>query len=160
MGGRAQEGGQSVSLSAGTGRDGAVTAWGALVGGRRKRKDWAELEVCWGGRWCWVDRYGWSLHLERDCPEKALSYVSFQQGEDIFMVPVSALVIPPEEEAVVCDSSEAASAGYTGRQCSTGACEMKGFLGWGEDFLCSVCASCWRYDQQCPFHCRYKPSRS
>ncbi|KAM4894251.1 adrenocortical dysplasia protein homolog isoform 3-T3 [Sylvia borin] len=36
-----------------------------------------------------------------------------EQGEDIFMVPVSALVIPPEEEAVVCDSSEAASAGYT-----------------------------------------------
>ncbi|NWX62099.1 ACD protein, partial [Promerops cafer] len=34
-----------------------------------------------------------------------------EQGEDIFMVPVSALVIPPEEEAVVCDSSEAASAG-------------------------------------------------
>ncbi|NXX27587.1 ACD protein, partial [Nicator chloris] len=33
-----------------------------------------------------------------------------EQGEDIFMVPVSALVIPPEEEAV-CDSSEAASAG-------------------------------------------------
>ncbi|NXR64557.1 ACD protein, partial [Rhadina sibilatrix] len=36
-----------------------------------------------------------------------------EQGEDIFMVPVSTLVIPPEEEAVVCDSSEAASAGYT-----------------------------------------------
>ncbi|NWU43316.1 ACD protein, partial [Hylia prasina] len=36
-----------------------------------------------------------------------------EQGEDIFMVPVSALVIPPEEEAVVCDSSEATSAGYT-----------------------------------------------
>uniref|UniRef100_A0A8C0U3P0 Cyclic nucleotide-gated cation channel beta-1-like n=1 Tax=Cyanistes caeruleus TaxID=156563 RepID=A0A8C0U3P0_CYACU len=37
-----------------------------------------------------------------------------EQGENVFMVPVSALVIPPEEEAVVCDSSEAASAGYTG----------------------------------------------
>ncbi|NXJ17324.1 ACD protein, partial [Dicrurus megarhynchus] len=37
-----------------------------------------------------------------------------ERGEDVFMVPVSALVIPPEEEAVVCDSSEAASAGYTG----------------------------------------------
>ncbi|NWT31048.1 ACD protein, partial [Cardinalis cardinalis] len=36
-----------------------------------------------------------------------------EQGEDIFVVPVSALVIPPEEEAVVCDSSEAVSAGYT-----------------------------------------------
>uniref|UniRef100_H0Z5J0 Uncharacterized LOC100230797 n=1 Tax=Taeniopygia guttata TaxID=59729 RepID=H0Z5J0_TAEGU len=36
-----------------------------------------------------------------------------EQGEDVFMVPVSALVIPPEQEAVVCDSSEAASAGYT-----------------------------------------------
>ncbi|NXQ04853.1 ACD protein, partial [Vidua macroura] len=36
-----------------------------------------------------------------------------EQGEDVFTVPVSALVIPPEEEAVVCDSSEAASAGYT-----------------------------------------------
>ncbi|XP_063266818.1 neurofilament heavy polypeptide-like isoform X2 [Prinia subflava] len=36
-----------------------------------------------------------------------------EQGEDVFMVPVSTLVIPPEEEAVVCDSSEAASAGYT-----------------------------------------------
>ncbi|NWS24930.1 ACD protein, partial [Polioptila caerulea] len=35
-----------------------------------------------------------------------------EQGEDVFMVPVSALVIPPEE-GVVCDSSEAASAGYT-----------------------------------------------
>ncbi|NWI79369.1 ACD protein, partial [Dryoscopus gambensis] len=35
------------------------------------------------------------------------------RGEDVFMVPVSALVIPDEEEAVVCDSSEAASAGYT-----------------------------------------------
>ncbi|NXD25115.1 ACD protein, partial [Spelaeornis formosus] len=33
-----------------------------------------------------------------------------EQGEDIFTVPVSTLVIPPEEEAV-CDSSEAASAG-------------------------------------------------
>ncbi|NXT70558.1 ACD protein, partial [Chaetops frenatus] len=33
-----------------------------------------------------------------------------EQGENIFMVPVSTLVIPPEEEAV-CDSSEAASAG-------------------------------------------------
>ncbi|NWI06643.1 ACD protein, partial [Tichodroma muraria] len=32
-----------------------------------------------------------------------------EQGEDVFMVPVSALVIPPEEG--VCDSSEAASAG-------------------------------------------------
>ncbi|NWY90512.1 ACD protein, partial [Loxia curvirostra] len=31
-----------------------------------------------------------------------------EQGEDVFMVPISALVIPPEEEeAVVCDSSEA-----------------------------------------------------
>ncbi|NWS86994.1 ACD protein, partial [Toxostoma redivivum] len=36
-----------------------------------------------------------------------------EQGEEVFMVPVSALVIPPEEEAVVCDSSEAVSAGYT-----------------------------------------------
>ncbi|XP_030914320.1 nucleolar and coiled-body phosphoprotein 1 isoform X3 [Geospiza fortis] len=36
-----------------------------------------------------------------------------EQCEDVFMVPVSALVIPPEEEAVVCDSSEAVSAGYT-----------------------------------------------
>ncbi|XP_041256438.1 uncharacterized protein LOC121333798 [Onychostruthus taczanowskii] len=36
-----------------------------------------------------------------------------EQGEDVFMAPVSALVIPPEEEAVVCDSSEAVSAGYT-----------------------------------------------
>ncbi|XP_014125161.2 adrenocortical dysplasia protein homolog isoform X2 [Zonotrichia albicollis] len=36
-----------------------------------------------------------------------------KEGEDVFMVPVSALVIPPEEEAVVCDSSEAVSAGYT-----------------------------------------------
>ncbi|NWT73334.1 ACD protein, partial [Prunella himalayana] len=34
-----------------------------------------------------------------------------EQGEDVFTIPVSALVIPPEEEAVVCDSSEAASAG-------------------------------------------------
>ncbi|XP_077642484.1 adrenocortical dysplasia protein homolog isoform X3 [Lonchura striata] len=36
-----------------------------------------------------------------------------EQGEDVFMVPASALVIPPEQEAVVCASSEAASAGYT-----------------------------------------------
>ncbi|NWV83110.1 ACD protein, partial [Dasyornis broadbenti] len=36
-----------------------------------------------------------------------------ERGEDVFMVPVSALVICPEEEAVLCDSSEAASAGYT-----------------------------------------------
>ncbi|XP_016156702.1 PREDICTED: uncharacterized protein LOC101811783 isoform X2 [Ficedula albicollis] len=36
-----------------------------------------------------------------------------KEGEDVFMVPVSALVIPPEQLAVVCDSSEAASAGYT-----------------------------------------------
>ncbi|NWZ70434.1 ACD protein, partial [Acrocephalus arundinaceus] len=35
-----------------------------------------------------------------------------EQGEDVFVVPISTLVIPPEEqEAVVCDSSEAASAG-------------------------------------------------
>ncbi|NXU33778.1 ACD protein, partial [Drymodes brunneopygia] len=37
-----------------------------------------------------------------------------EQGEDVFMVPVSTLVIPPEEEPVVCDSSEAASAGLAG----------------------------------------------
>ncbi|NXY09847.1 ACD protein, partial [Pteruthius melanotis] len=36
-----------------------------------------------------------------------------ERGEEVFMVPVSALVIPPEEEAVVCDSSEAASAAHT-----------------------------------------------
>ncbi|NXC53791.1 ACD protein, partial [Aleadryas rufinucha] len=36
-----------------------------------------------------------------------------EHGEEVFMVPVSTLVIPPEEEAVVCDSSEAASAGQT-----------------------------------------------
>ncbi|XP_064242439.1 uncharacterized protein LOC135279208 isoform X2 [Passer domesticus] len=36
-----------------------------------------------------------------------------KEGEDVFMVPVSALVIPPEEDEVVCDSSEAVSAGYT-----------------------------------------------
>ncbi|XP_059713260.1 adrenocortical dysplasia protein homolog isoform X2 [Haemorhous mexicanus] len=37
-----------------------------------------------------------------------------KEGEEVFTVPVSALVIPPEEkEAVVCDSSEAVSAGYT-----------------------------------------------
>ncbi|NXQ43014.1 ACD protein, partial [Catharus fuscescens] len=35
-----------------------------------------------------------------------------EQGVEVFMVPVSALVIPPEEEGGVCDSSEAASAGY------------------------------------------------
>ncbi|NWS03234.1 ACD protein, partial [Motacilla alba] len=34
-----------------------------------------------------------------------------EQGEDVFLLPVTVLVIPPEEEAVVCDSSEAASAG-------------------------------------------------
>ncbi|NWV69066.1 ACD protein, partial [Malurus elegans] len=38
-----------------------------------------------------------------------------EQGEDVFVVPVSALVIPPEEEAVVCDSSEAA---YTSKTVS------------------------------------------
>ncbi|RLW01243.1 hypothetical protein DV515_00008149 [Chloebia gouldiae] len=37
-----------------------------------------------------------------------------KEGGDVFMVPVSALVIPPEQEAVVCDSSEAAATGYTG----------------------------------------------
>ncbi|NXR71572.1 ACD protein, partial [Pycnonotus jocosus] len=42
-----------------------------------------------------------------------------EQGEDVFMVPVSNLVIPPEEEAGVCDSSEAASAGYTGLEKSS-----------------------------------------
>ncbi|NWV57800.1 ACD protein, partial [Daphoenositta chrysoptera] len=36
-----------------------------------------------------------------------------ERGEEVFMVPVSALVIPPEEEAIVCDSSEAAAAEYT-----------------------------------------------
>ncbi|NXE97106.1 ACD protein, partial [Menura novaehollandiae] len=36
-----------------------------------------------------------------------------ERGEDVFMVPVSALVIPPEEEAVACDSSEAASSDKT-----------------------------------------------
>ncbi|NXO86043.1 ACD protein, partial [Sitta europaea] len=35
-----------------------------------------------------------------------------EQGEEVFMVPVGALVMPPKE-GVVCDSSEAASAGYT-----------------------------------------------
>ncbi|XP_058278104.1 uncharacterized protein LOC120757920 isoform X2 [Hirundo rustica] len=48
-----------------------------------------------------------------------------KEGEDVFMVPVSALVIPPEEEeeeeAVVCDSSEATSAGYTACLPSRGA---------------------------------------
>ncbi|NXS31982.1 ACD protein, partial [Pomatostomus ruficeps] len=36
-----------------------------------------------------------------------------ERGKDVFMVPANTLVIPPEEEAVICDSSEAASAGYT-----------------------------------------------
>ncbi|XP_066183790.1 adrenocortical dysplasia protein homolog isoform X6 [Sylvia atricapilla] len=51
-----------------------------------------------------------------------------EQGEDIFMVPVSALVIPPEEEAVVCDSSEAASAGYTGAASPTSSDSLDGSL--------------------------------
>ncbi|XP_066050618.1 adrenocortical dysplasia protein homolog isoform X5 [Chamaea fasciata] len=49
-------------------------------------------------------------------------------GEDIFMVPVSTLVIPPEEEAVVCDSSEAASAGYTGAASPTSSDSLDGSL--------------------------------
>lgn len=114
---------------------------------------WEELEVCRGETLCWIVGTVGLLHLEWECPANTLSCVSFQQGENVFMVPVSTLVIPPEEEAVVCDSSEAVSAGFTGRQCSTQACEMRGSLGWGEDCLCSACASWWRYDQQCPFHC-------
>lgn len=109
----------------------AVTAWGALVAGRRKGKDS-------GQSWRFAgegDGVGWAgtgglLHLERrDCPAKTLPCVSFQQGEDIFVVPVNTLVIPPDEEAVACDSSEAAPAGYTGGQCSSQACEMRGSLG-------------------------------
>lgn len=151
VGGRAQEGGQSVCWDQ---LRRAVTAWGALVGGRRKGKDSGESWRFAGER----DGVGLMgtvglLHLEWECPANTLSCVSFQQGENVFMVPVSTLVIPPEEEAVVCDSSEAVSAGFTGGQCSTQACEMRGSLGWGEDCLCSACASWWRYDQQCPFHC-------
>ncbi|KAI1235502.1 hypothetical protein IHE44_0002377, partial [Lamprotornis superbus] len=51
-----------------------------------------------------------------------------EQGEDVFMVPVSALVIPPEEEAVVCDSSEATSAGYTGAASPTLSDSLEGSL--------------------------------
>ncbi|XP_066413382.1 adrenocortical dysplasia protein homolog isoform X5 [Molothrus aeneus] len=51
-----------------------------------------------------------------------------EQGEDVFMVPVSALVIPPEEEAVVCDSSEAVSAGYTGAASPTFSDSLEGSL--------------------------------
>lgn len=134
-----------------------MTAWG----GRRKEKDSGQSwRFAGDGDGVGLAGTGGLLHLEGGCPAKTLSHVSFQRGEDVFMVPVSTLVIPPEEEAVVCDSSEAASAGYTGGQYSTQACEMRGSLGWGEDFLCSGCASCWEYDQQCPFHCRYKPNSS
>ncbi|XP_014736224.1 PREDICTED: uncharacterized protein LOC106855797 isoform X4 [Sturnus vulgaris] len=51
-----------------------------------------------------------------------------EQGEDVFMVPVSALVIPPEEGAVVCDSSEATSAGYTGAASPTLSDSLEGSL--------------------------------
>ncbi|KAL9839352.1 adrenocortical dysplasia protein homolog isoform 8-T8 [Geothlypis trichas] len=51
-----------------------------------------------------------------------------EQGEDVFMVPASALVIPPEEEAVVCDSSEAVSAGYTGAASPTLSDSLEGSL--------------------------------
>ncbi|XP_058278106.1 uncharacterized protein LOC120757920 isoform X4 [Hirundo rustica] len=55
-----------------------------------------------------------------------------KEGEDVFMVPVSALVIPPEEEeeeeAVVCDSSEATSAGYTGAASPTLSDSLEGSL--------------------------------
>ncbi|XP_068059042.1 adrenocortical dysplasia protein homolog isoform X6 [Anomalospiza imberbis] len=52
-----------------------------------------------------------------------------EQGEDVFTVPVSALVIPPEEEeAVVCDSSEAASAGYTGAASPTLSDSLEGSM--------------------------------
>ncbi|KAL2300236.1 hypothetical protein Nmel_012204 [Mimus melanotis] len=51
-----------------------------------------------------------------------------EQGEDVFMVPVSALVIPPEEEAVVCDSSEAVSAGYTAAASPTLSDSLEGSL--------------------------------
>lgn len=118
------------------------------MGGRRKAKDSGQSWRFAGeGGGVGLAGTGGLLHLEMDCPAKTLSCVSFQQGEDVFMVPVSALVIPPEQEAVVCDSSEAASAGYTGTQCSTQACEIKGSLGWGGEFPCSGCASCWGYDQ-------------
>ncbi|XP_064242445.1 uncharacterized protein LOC135279208 isoform X8 [Passer domesticus] len=51
-----------------------------------------------------------------------------EQGEDVFMVPVSALVIPPEEDEVVCDSSEAVSAGYTGAASPTLSDSLEGSL--------------------------------
>ncbi|KAL9839353.1 adrenocortical dysplasia protein homolog isoform 9-T9 [Geothlypis trichas] len=51
-----------------------------------------------------------------------------KEGEDVFMVPASALVIPPEEEAVVCDSSEAVSAGYTGAASPTLSDSLEGSL--------------------------------
>lgn len=139
VGGRAQEGGQSVCW------DHLRQGCDGLVGGRRKGKDSGQ-SWRFSGEGDGVGLAGTSglLHLERGCPAKTLSCVSLQQGVDVFMVPVSALVIPPEEEGVVCDSSEAASAGYTGRQCSTQACGMRGSLGWGEEFLCSGCTSGYR----------------
>lgn len=42
---------------------------------------------------------------------KTTQCVSFQQGEDIFMVPANILVIPPEEETVACDASKAGQCG-------------------------------------------------
>ncbi|XP_064242446.1 uncharacterized protein LOC135279208 isoform X9 [Passer domesticus] len=51
-----------------------------------------------------------------------------KEGEDVFMVPVSALVIPPEEDEVVCDSSEAVSAGYTGAASPTLSDSLEGSL--------------------------------
>lgn len=92
--------------------------------------------------------------------------VSFQQGEDVFMVLASTLVIPPQqEEAVACDASKAG-------QCSGLVCRVdrwavqcpsmqnKGLSGVGRRIpLLRLCCmlGC---DQQCPFCCRHKRSSS
>lgn len=68
--------------------------------------------------------YGWAPASQVGLPSgKPRHSVSFQQGEDVFMVPANILVIPPEEEAVACDASKAGQCG--GFVCGVGSSASK-----------------------------------
>ena len=52
-----------------------------------------------------------------DCPAETTQRVSFQWGEDVFIVPANALLITSEEDMVACDASKAG-------QCSDFICRV------------------------------------
>lgn len=86
-------------------------------GGRRKEKGSGQTWRVAGQRWAQLPVTGGLLHPEWNCPTRNTQCVSFQQDEDTFMVLANVLVVPPEEEGVVCDASKAG-------QCSSFICRV------------------------------------